>query len=106
MEVTPLPLDQRYRHIGYYNNAVVTPLRKAASYKGRKTRYMGMRLKVFSKVYCDRVYIWCAELFMTGSVFETPAAPPTHLIIECLAWGLTRGAEAALRKSVTTTLSA
>ena len=26
----------------------------------------GMRLKVFSKVYCDRVYFLCAERFVTG----------------------------------------
>ena len=35
-----------------------------------------MRLKVFSKVYCDRVYFLCAERFVTGSDFEPPVAPP------------------------------
>ena len=33
----------------------------------------GMRLKVFSEVYCDRVYFWCAERFVTGSGFEPPS---------------------------------
>ena len=39
----------------------------------------GMHLNVFSKVYCDRVYISCAERIMTGSDFDPPpppAAPP------------------------------
>ena len=44
----------------------------------------GMRLKVFSKVYCDRVYFLYAERFVPGSGFEPPAAPPTHLRGECL----------------------
>ena len=34
-----------------------------------------MHMKVFSKVYCDSVYILCAERFVTGSGFEPPAAP-------------------------------
>ena len=40
-------------------------------------------MKVFSKVYCDRVYFVCAERLVTGSGFEPPAAPPTHLKVEC-----------------------
>ena len=36
----------------------------------------GMRLKVCSEVYCDRVYFLCAERFVTGSGFEPPAASP------------------------------
>ena len=41
----------------------------------------GMHMKVFSKVYCDRVYFLCAERFETGSGFAPPppAAPPTQL---------------------------
>ena len=40
----------------------------------------GMRLKVFSEVYCDRVYFLCAERFVTGSGFEPPSGtPPTQL---------------------------
>ena len=35
----------------------------------------GMHMKVFSKVYCDRVYFLCAERFETGSDFH----PPTQL---------------------------
>ena len=34
----------------------------------------GMHMKVFSKVYCDRVYFLCAERFETGSGFNPP--PP------------------------------
>ena len=34
----------------------------------------GMHMKVFSKVYCDRVYFLCAERFETGSGFHPP--PP------------------------------
>ena len=40
-------------------------------------------MKVFSKVYCDRVYFLCAERFVTGWGFEPPTAPPTHLKVEC-----------------------
>ena len=35
----------------------------------------GMHMKVFSKVYRDRVYFLCAERFETGSGFHPP--PPT-----------------------------
>ena len=42
-----------------------------------------MHIEVFSKVYCDRVYFLCTERFVTGSGFEPPAAPPTHLRGEC-----------------------
>ena len=38
-----------------------------------------MHIKVFSKVYCDRVYFLCAERFVTGLGFEPPAAPPYPL---------------------------
>ena len=34
----------------------------------------------FSKVYCDRVYFFCAELFETGSGFHPP---PVQLSGEC-----------------------
>ena len=40
-------------------------------------------MKVFSKVYCDRVYFLRAERFETGSGFHPPAAPPTQLRGEC-----------------------
>ena len=44
----------------------------------------GMHMKVFCKVYCDRVHFLCAERFVTGSGFEPPAGPPpTHLRGEC-----------------------
>ena len=43
----------------------------------------GYAYESFSKVYCDRVYFLCAERFVTGSGFEPPAAPPTHLRGEC-----------------------
>ena len=42
----------------------------------------GMHMKVFSEVYCDRVYFLCADRFETGSGFDPPAAPPTHLKFE------------------------
>ena len=35
-----------------------------------------MHMKVFSKVYCDRVYFLCAERFETGSGFDPP--PQRH----------------------------
>ena len=35
----------------------------------------GMHMKVFSKVYCDRVYFLCAERFETGSGFHYPSSP-------------------------------
>ena len=41
-------------------------------------------MKVFSKLYCDRVYFLCAERFETGSGFEPPQRhPPTQLRGEC-----------------------
>ena len=36
-------------------------------------------MKVFSKVYCDRVYFLCAERFDTGSGFDPPPGTPTQL---------------------------
>ena len=42
-------------------------------------------MKVFSRVYCDRVYILCAERFETGSGFDPPPPqrhPPTQLKVE------------------------
>ena len=36
----------------------------------------GMHMKVFSKVYRDRVYFLCAERFETGSGFHP--LPPWH----------------------------
>ena len=43
----------------------------------------GMHMKVFSKVYCDRVYFLCAERFVTGSGLNPQRHPPTHLKVEC-----------------------
>ena len=37
-----------------------------------------MHMKVFSKVYCDRVYFLCAERFETGSGFDPPPAAPPY----------------------------
>ena len=34
-----------------------------------------MHVKVFSEVYCDRVYFLCAERFETGSGFDPPPPP-------------------------------
>ena len=42
-----------------------------------------MNMHVFCKVYYDRVYFLCAERIATGSGFQTPAAPPVHLKVEC-----------------------
>ena len=38
----------------------------------------GMHLNVFSKVYCDRVYLSCAERNMTGSGFDPPPPSGVH----------------------------
>ena len=43
----------------------------------------GYHMQVFCKVYYDRVYFLCAERIATGSGFQTPAAPPVHLKVEC-----------------------
>ena len=43
----------------------------------------GMHMKIFSKVYCDRVYFLCTERIATGSGFRPPAAPPVHMKVEC-----------------------
>ena len=43
----------------------------------------GMHMKVFSKVYCDRVYFLCAERFETGSGFEPPAARGIQMRVDC-----------------------
>ena len=37
----------------------------------------------FCKVCYERVYFLCAERIATGSGFQTPAAPPVHLKVEC-----------------------
>ena len=44
-------------------------------------------MKVFRKVYCDRVYVLCDERFEIGSGFHPPPPPqrhpPTQLRGEC-----------------------
>ena len=43
----------------------------------------GMHMKVFSEVYCNRVYFLCAERFETGSGFDPHQRhPPTQLKFE------------------------
>ena len=45
--------------------------------RGVQYLQQGMRLKVFSKVYCDRVYFLCAKRFVTCRVrFWTPSGTP------------------------------
>ena len=48
--------------------------RSRNSAPGTLSLSQGMHMKVFSKVYCDRVYFLCAERFVTGSGFHPPAA--------------------------------
>ena len=44
----------------------------------------GVHMKVFSKVYCDRVYFLCAERFETGSGFHPPPPLKRHVPVTVL----------------------